>query len=236
MKRNYEKTRCETCPTRHKSMFNSLGQEGVEVLDQSKHCQLYKKGEIIFHENGIPHGVYCVQYGKIKLFKTGMDGRDQIIRFAQNGDLLGYRSLLSGESFNASASCLEDSQLCFIPREELMKLLSENNSLAIGLMKSACHELGEAARIITNLAQKSNRERVAEVLLILKSNFELDETNAIDVQLTREEIANMVGTATESVIRILSDFNKEGVIKLEGKRIILEDIPALVKIAKVEDY
>jgi CRP-like cAMP-binding protein len=103
----------------------------------------------------------------------------------------------------------------------------------MNLMKAACHELGEASRFITHLAQKPIRERLAEVLLLLKENFGVDQEQALQVVLTREEIASLVGTATESVIRLLSDFNQEGLVRLEGKRIHLINIPGLIKTGKV---
>jgi CRP-like cAMP-binding protein len=105
----------------------------------------------------------------------------------------------------------------------------------MNLMKSACHELGEASKIITNLAQKSITERLAEVLLVLKSNFGLDQQGAIQVVLSREDIANMVGTATETIIRTLSKFDADGIIELDGKKIRLIKSEELAKIAGIED-
>lgn len=235
MKRIIEKSYCETCSTRHRSLFSSLPHQEVVELDQSKTCQLFKKGEVIFHEGGIPHGVYCIKNGKVKIYKTGIEGKDQIIRFAKDGDMLGYRSLLSNEKYNGTAACLEDSVVCFIPKEEILKLVSENSCLALNIMKAACHELGEASNIITNLAQKSIKERLAEVLLILQANFGLDEKGTIQVVLTREEIANIVGTATESIIRLLSEFDKDKLIELEGKKIRLINIASLQRLAKLQD-
>lgn len=233
MKRATEKVLCETCPSRHRSVFHNFPKTEIAELDKDKTCYIYKKGEIIFHEGSVPHGVYCVKYGKLKLFKTGSEGKEQIIRFAKEGDMIGYRSLLSGERYNATATCLEETMVCFIPKGSLLQAVTDHTCVAMNLMKAACHELGEASRIITNLAQKSIRERLAEILLILKENFGVDEEQTLQVTLTREEIANMVGTATESVIRLLSDFNEEGLVKLEGKKIKLINIQGLVKTGKV---
>jgi CRP-like cAMP-binding protein len=235
MKNEIEKMHCSTCLSRSKSLFGDLTKEELIEVDDAKTCQLYKKGEVIFNEGGIPHGVFCIKYGKVKIYKTGGEGKDQIIKFAQDGDMIGYRSLLSGEKFNASAACLDETVVCFIPKENILKMVSENNCLAMNLMKAACHELGEASRLITNLAQKSITERVAEVLLILKSNFGTDHQSAINVVLSREEIASMVGTATETVIRTLAKFDSDGLIELDGKRIRLKDIPALTIVAKIQD-
>ncbi len=235
MKNEIEKMHCSTCLSRGKSMFNHLSAEEVQEVDSVKTCQLYKKGEVIFHEGGIPHGVYCIKYGKVKIYKTGAEGKDQIIRFAQDGDMIGYRSLLSNEKFNGTAACLDETVVCFVPKEHILKMVSENSGLAMNLMKAACHELGEASKIITNLAQKSITERLAEVLLVLKSNFGLDQQGAIQVVLSREDIANMVGTATETIIRTLSKFDADGIIELDGKKIRLIKSEELAKIAGIED-
>jgi CRP/FNR family transcriptional regulator, polysaccharide utilization system transcription regulator len=235
MKKEIEKIHCATCISREKSVFNNLPLAQLEEMNQAKTCQEFKKGEIIFKEGGIPHGVFCIHHGKIKLFKTGTEGKAQIIRFAKDGDLIGYRSLLCNESLNATAECLDDTTVCFIPKTTLLQMISSCGGLSMSIMKATCHELGEASRILTNLVQKNITERVAEVLLILKANFGLDEDKTIQVILTREDLANMVGTATESVIRVLSKFNADGLIELHGKNIRLIDIPELTRIARLEE-
>ena len=101
------------------------------------------------------------------------------------------------------------------------------------MLKLSCHELGEAGKMITSLAQKNVKERLAEILLILNSTFGEDEEGYIDINLTREEIANMVGTATESVIRLISELRKEGLIRSKGKRIALENRSSLRQVAAV---
>lgn len=233
MKRFAEKNLCENCPSRGQSVFHNYPKDQLAEVDRDKSCFLMKRGEIIFNEGNIPHGIYCIKKGKIKIYKTGNEGKDQIIRFAKEGDVIGYRALLSGEKYSSSASCLEETEVCFIPKTALLSMFSGHSCLAMNLMKVACHELGEASKIITNLAQKSTRERLAEIILVLKENFGLDKDGAIDVNLTREELANMVGTATESVIRLISEFKEEGLIELVGKKIIPKDIPALIKTAKI---
>jgi CRP/FNR family transcriptional regulator len=235
MKKEIEKMSCTTCLSRSRSMFADVHKNEMLEVDKVKTCQLFKKGDLIFHEGGVPHGAYCVKYGKIKIYKTGVEGKDQIIRFAQDGDLIGYRSLLSGEKFNASAACLDETVVCFIPKEQVLKMVSENHGFAMSLMKAACHELGETTKIITTLAQKSITERVAEVLLVLRANFGVDSHNVINVILSREEIANMVGTATETVIRTLAKFDADGLIELDGKKIGLKNANGLAQIAKLQD-
>lgn len=235
VKKISEKNLCAFCASKGVSAFCELESRVLEGLDKEKTCFVYKKGELIFQEGAYPHGVHCINKGKIKLYKAGIEGREQIIRFAKGGDLIGYRALLSGEPYTSSAACLEDTEVCFIPRQALLALVHDQPDFSMILMRRACHELGEAARIITNMAQKSTRERLAEMLLLLNHTFGSSSDGALDVRLTREELASLVGTATESLIRLLSDFKEEGLIETESKKIFLKNIPGLIKAGRVED-
>ncbi|TXB67002.1 Crp/Fnr family transcriptional regulator [Vicingus serpentipes] len=233
MKNRHEEIHCDTCGSRHKSVFCSLSASETVDVDSSKTCNTYSRGEVIFHEGNRINGIYCVSKGKIKLFQIGNEGKEQIIRFAKDGDIIGYRSLLSEEPLSASAAAIEDSSVCFIPKSQLLKLIANNPNFNFKMLKLLSHELGEAARIITELAQKPVRERLAETLLILKDTFDIDDNQVIQVKLSREEIANIVGTATESVIRLLSDFKKENLIEVEGRNIRIVNISALTRVANV---
>ncbi|MDX5426761.1 MAG: Crp/Fnr family transcriptional regulator [Bacteroidota bacterium] len=228
-------TSCNLCGNLLGSAFRDLTPDEITEISEQKSCVFFKKGQILIQEGSRPHGVYCIHHGKAKLFKLGSGGKEQIIRFAKDGDLIGYRSLLSGETISASVAALDDLHACFIPKNALFSLIEENPKFSLHLMKMACHELGEAGRLITNLAQKTVRERLAEVLLLLHHTFGNDPDGNLNVPLTREEIANMVGTATESVIRLLSEFKQEGHIALNGRKIRLEDTSALVRIGNVYD-
>lgn len=236
MKKKIEMPHCETCGAKHKSVFCGLSNPELTELDKTKGCNIYDKGQVIFHEGNRTNGIYCINKGKVKLFQVGSEGKEQIIRFAKEGDIIGYRALLSEEPLSASASSIENNTaVCFIPKQQVLKMITENSNFNFKLLKLLSHELGEAAKIITDLAQKPVRERLAETLLILKDNFDLDDEKAIQVKLSREELANIVGTATESVIRLLSDFKKDKLIDLDGRRIKLLNIPGLTRTANVFD-
>lgn len=226
---------CSNCMKKELSAFSNIDSGTLAEMAEVKTCAFFKKGQIMMHEGSRPNGVYCVHSGKAKLFKLGTEGKEQIIRFAKDGDLIGYRALLSNEQLSASIQVLEDTHACFIPRSEMFKMIENNSKFSLEVMKMACHELGEAGRLITNLAQKTVRERLAEVLLLLVSTFGEDEEGNIDVSLTREEIANMVGTATESVIRLLSEFKDDEYIFLKGRKIKVLDKPSLARVGQVFD-
>ncbi|HEY9886377.1 MAG TPA: Crp/Fnr family transcriptional regulator [Vampirovibrionales bacterium] len=226
---------CSECGARHKSVFCSLNSNRLIELDEHKDCDFYKKGEAIFKEGGYSRGLYCVNKGKIKMSKLGPSGKEQIIRFATQGDVLGYNSMLSRKPLGSTATVLEDAAVCFIPSKQFFDLLKEEANFSLKLLEITAKQWNNASRLITDMAQKTSKQRLAEMLLWLKETFGLDENDCIDVTLSREEIAGMVGTATEAVIRLLSEFKKERLIDLEGKRLKLLDIHGLTVVADLVD-
>lgn len=226
---------CLDCGARERSIFCGLNKDQLIDIDKHKGCGFYKKGETVFKEGGYSKGLYCVNKGKIKLSKMGPSGKEQIIRFAAKGDVMGYNSMLSKKSLSSSAVVLEDAAVCFIPAFKFFELIKEVPGFSLTLLELTARNWNNASRLITDMAQKTTKERLAEMLLWLKETFGLDEEDCIDVVLTREEIANMVGTATEAVIRLLADLKKEKLIALEGKRIRLLDIHGLVVLADLID-
>ena len=216
-----------------KSLFRHLSKEAIEQLNFENSCNVYKKGEILYKEGNRLTGVYCIISGVIKVYKTGSEGRDQIIKFTKSGDIIGYRSVLSDEPACTSAKVLEDAVLCFVPTETLNHIIATNINFTKDLLLIACKELDEANSFITDIAQKSVRERLAEVLILLKNEFGIDNTNTLKIVLTREELANIIGTATESVIRLLSEFKQDHLIDLEGRKIKLLNLQELIKIANL---
>ncbi len=202
----------------------------MDRLNYEKSSLFYKRGEIIYHEGGRINGFYCIHNGIIKVYKTGIDGKEQIIRFAKRGEIIGYRSILSNELACTTAKIIEDSLLCYISSDILFSLVKNNGNFSMEIMKLTCKELGEANAYITDIAQKTVRERLAEVLIHLKDNFGLDGDQVLQISLTREELANIVGTATESVIRLLSEFKNDGLIELNGRKIKIINTRSLTKI------
>ncbi len=219
------------CTKHPNSLFSHLNAAQQQLIAEEKHCQTYKKGLEIYKEGSRTNGIYCINKGIVKIYKTGIDGREQIIYFAKPGDIIGYRSILSGDLACSSAKTIEESSLCFIPGDLIVTLIKKNGEFALDVLQQSCKELGEANSYITDIAQKTVRERLAEVLIKLKNNFDLDEYNTLQISLTREELANIVGTATESVIRLLSEFKQDQLIDLQGRKIRLLNINKLEKIS-----
>lgn len=155
--------------------------------------------------------------------KLSANGKDQIVKLNQKGELLGQRSLISDEPANLSAIAVEDMEVCFIPKSEIIGFFNQNNAFSMSLMKSVCGDLKDADDMMVNLAQKNVKERLAQTLLYLEEKFGVLEDNSLRLQLSREEIASIIGTATESCIRLLSEFKKLGLIELNGKKITILD-------------
>lgn len=224
---------CDKCAFESASIFRYLNTDEVTTINFEKDFRQYKRGDILYQEGNRISGFYCINKGIIKVFKTGFDGKEQIIRFAKKGDIIAYRSVLSNEPACTSAKVIEDCSVCFIPSEILVSFIRTNPNFALELVKLACHELGEANSFITDIAQKTVRERLAEILLFLVNDFGLDSQQFLNISLTREELANIVGTATESVIRLLSEFKSDRLVELNGRRIRILNTKGLEKISNV---
>ena len=213
--------------------FKSLSEEELKSLNYEKTCTSLKKGSIVYKEGSRLTGFYCIIRGIVKVYKTGIDGKEQIIRFARKGDIIAYRSLLSQESACTTSKIIEDAILCHVPYKTLLNLIEKNSSFSLAMLRIVCAELKEANDYITDIAQKTVRERLAEVLLLLKENFDLDADQTLQISLTREELANTVGTATESIIRLLSEFKQDKLIDLQGRKIKIVNLSGLTKVANL---
>ena len=224
-------SKCEQCIVREFSSLKTLTKEELLTLSDCKTSHIIKKGDAIFEEGENVNGIYCIKDGICKLTKLSANGKDHIVKLVTKGELLGQRSMISDEPVNLSAIALEDMQVCFIPKTEVMGYFDKNNQFSLSVMKSICGDLKDADDHLVNLAQKTVKERLAETLLYLHDTFGKKEDNSLKVVLSRDELASMIGTATESCIRLLSDFNKLGLIELNGKKIVLKDINALKKLA-----
>lgn len=229
----FEHIDCNHCTNRFTSVICRVENDKLSDINTSKICSHYKKGDSLFKEGAYASGIYCINTGKVKIAKIGEEGKEQIVRMAKPGDIIGYKALLTGDRYSATAIALEDSNVCFIPREIFLSMLQKDAVLAFEMMKILSNELKSAEEKIMHLAQKPVRERVAETILFLKETYGIDSENNINIALSREDIANLVGTATETTIRLLSEFNKENIIELNGKKIKIVNNNKLVKTANL---
>jgi len=224
---------CDSCTIRTHPLFRHLEEQELQEIMLNKITETYKRGSIVYQQGNRMKGFCCVQSGIIKIYQTGFDGKEQIIRFAKPGDIIGYRSVVSNEPACTTTEVIEEAVLCHIPTEILLNLVKTNGNFAVELMKLTCKELGEANSYITDIAQKTVKERLAEILIHLDDEFGVDAQGVLNISLTREELSNIVGTATESIIRLLSDFKSQAYIEINGRKIKILDKPGLKYIANI---
>ncbi|SMO69915.1 Crp/Fnr family transcriptional regulator [Solitalea koreensis] len=236
MAKNYlqESTDCKNCEQRKDSVFCDLRDSELDVVNNSKSCLLFKKGEDIFVERGNPYGLYCISDGKVKLSKLGNTGKQQIVRLATESDVLGYRALLAEEHYDCTATALTETRVCFIPMKDFNCIMKNNSNLSKSMFKLLAGDVKSAVQLATKIAQKQVKERLAEVILNLKYAVGTEVDGAtINLSLSREELANMVGTVTETVIRLLSDLKSDHVIDFVGKKIKIINQSELIRRANI---
>jgi CRP-like cAMP-binding protein len=221
---------CHQCIIREFNTLKTLSSEELKEVSSHKNELVFKKGDVIFKEGTMLNGVYCIKEGKCKLTRLSQNGKEQIVKFIKHGDMLGYRSVLSEEPVSLSVVALEDMAACFIPKKDIFDSIQYNKDFSKDMFKVVCHDLKDANATLTNMAQKTVRERLADTLLFLDETFGEAEDGTINIQLSREEISNVIGTATESAIRLLSELKKDKIITLVGKKIKIEDKEALKRI------
>lgn len=229
---DYQETRCEQCVIRQFNSLRAMSKEELKKVSDTKTTQYFKKGDAIFTEGEKLNGVFCVRDGISKLSKLSSNGKDQIVKLATKGHLLGQRSVISNEPANLSAIAVNDMQVCFIPKEGILNTLNSNSNFAVEVLRHMAHDLKEADDVIVNMSQQTVKQRVAEAFLYMKNNFGEDDKGFLNLTLSREEISNVVGTATESCIRIISEFKKENWIKASGKKLAIINEKALIDLVK----
>lgn len=228
---------CENCTSRGRSLFKECSHEELDLMDSAKNCSVYKKGQTIFDENNRPYGIHCVLEGKVKLTKLGSEGKEQIVRLARNGDVLGYRAVLTNDRYSASAVALDDCKICFIPLDTFRHVLDENPKVASDMLRMLSRALSDAEEKLVTLALKPVRERLAETLLLLDKVYGEDQQQEenFTISISREDLASMVGTAKETVIRFLSELKDEGVVTAKGSTITIHNRQRLAQISTLYD-
>lgn len=222
----------KNCVEDPSSVFNVLTKEEKDLLRENSTCSSYKKGEIIYKEGDKPTGLISLASGKVKIFKEGVGGREQIVRMAKPVGFIGYRALFAEENYIASAKAIEDSVICVFDKDSLYNMMEQNQKFSLNIVKSLASELGFSNSRTVTLTQKHIRGRLAESLLFLKDTYGFEEDGTtIRVYLSREDIANLSNMTTSNAIRTLSTFAGEKVISLDGRKIRVLDLKKLERIS-----
>ncbi|MEY3049738.1 MAG: hypothetical protein RL365_1776 [Bacteroidota bacterium] len=226
LENNFRNITCSTCLRRKDNLLGGLMGKDVKHLEDHKSCNYYKKNQYLFVEGSFPRGVFCINEGKVKIFKRGDEGKEQIIQIAKGGELVGFRAMFTEDAYKVSAETLEECNICFIRKEDFLLMLDTNPMLRNGILKELSRELADRADFITNMAQKSVRQRLAFSLLLLMEIYQDEPIN-----LSREDLANFVGTATETLIRLLKDFKEEGLIEINTRKISVLDAKKILHVS-----
>lgn len=219
---------CTVCEACYDNVFRGFSHESLEFVNQLKNHFVYKKGDRIFLEGEVPKGLFFIFKGSVKISKSDMEGKELIVRLAKRGDVIGYRALLCNDNYHASAIALEEVYLCFVSKDIYLKLLQKNPDNIFQIIGKLSSDLMKAEERMLHIANMNVEGRIAEILLVLTDFYGCSERSGlIKATLRKEDIGHMVGTTTESAIRVLSVFRRKGLIDFEGKRLRLLNVPAL---------
>ncbi len=215
------------------SVFKDLPQADMALLAANRSEQIYKKGEIIFREGAFPSGIFFIIEGKAKKYKVDKEGREQIFYVANTGELLGYHAVLSDDRYPDFAAALEQSRIAFIPREDFLGALQQSEVLSKRLLKTLSHEFAVLANSLTMIAHKSVRERLALQLIVIREKYKVNFQPGmpVEINMSRDDLASLVGTVRENVVRLLSELREGGIIETRGRKIIVLDVSRLIAIA-----
>ena len=224
-------SKCENCIVRQFNSLRALSKEELKKVSDSKISKKIKKGDSLFVEGQKLDGVYCVRDGVSKLSKLSSNGKEQIVKLTNKGEVMGQRSVVAEDFTNLSATAINDMEVCFIPKEIISNTLNMNPNFSLEVLRHMAHDLKEADDVIVNMSQKTVKQRLAEAFVYLKKNYGEDEDGFLVLTLSRDDYANIVGAATESLIRMISEFKKKGLIKTSGKKIGVLEVQALQELA-----
>lgn len=210
-------------------IMNAKGIEDLKKLSDARNVRFYKKKENIYSEDGYPRWVYFVVKGKVKTYKTNEQGKELITGLYKEGDFFGYLSLLEECQYKDSAAALEDSQVCMIPKEDFFSLIYKNAEVSRKFIKILSNNLQEREEQLIRIAYNSVRKRVAEALITLATRYKKNNETSFSMNISREDLANLAGTATETTIRTLSDFKEEGLVDIKGGTITVINYDKLAR-------
>jgi CRP-like cAMP-binding protein len=235
MTRTLKNNTTPLCDCLDKGILCGIKEETRDSIFSMKITNQFKKGHILFHQGSPAFGVHIVTSGKIKLTKTGNDGKVVIIKIAGPGDVLGHTNLFSNENVTATATIIEEAVICFIERKFLMKKMEEDPMISVNIIKKLSDDMISFESRSAAMSHKNVKERLAELLLMLKDTYGVTEHGRmrLDIKLTREEMASMVGTANETVIRFITEFKEAGILEQVGKVIYITNEEKLKETANV---
>lgn len=196
-------------------MQTSGGKDVLHTLTEDRNINKYKKKQTIYSEGNHPNRLYYVIKGKVKAFKCNEEGKELVTELYSPGDFIGYVALLEGAVYNDTAQAMEETELAVIPKEDFDELVSNNKEVAHNFMKLLAKNVSEKENQLLGIAYNSLRKKIADALLLLQKKYKVKDEPHFAININRESLANIAGTAKESLIRTLSDFRSEKLIDIE---------------------
>ena len=203
--------------------------DSLSKLAEDKKVKHFRKKETVYTEGSYPTGIFFLQKGKVKAYKANEFGKEYITDLYKEGDFFGYVDLLQGVAYQDTAVALEEAEVSVIPKDDFFSLLQGSREVASKFIKILSNEIMEREERLLQLAYNSVRKRVAEALVMLVNRYQEDKNKPFSMAITREDIASLVGTATETVIRTLSDFREEKLVEMKGSLITILNYDKLVR-------
>lgn len=217
LQKNYEAT-----ATGMQQMLNDFrGKKVLDELIQDRNINTYRKKQVIYTEGNHPARLFYIQKGKVKTFKTNNDGKELTIGLFNEGDFLGYTALLEESVYKESAEAIDDTEIAIIPKEEFETLINNNREVTQQFIRLLAKNISEKEEQLLGLAYNSLRKRVADALMTLQLKYNKGDQERFSIHISREDLANIAGTATESLIRTLSDFKSEKLIEIKDGNITI---------------
>ncbi len=195
------------------------GLEELNQLSENRKTRAYKKKEIVFYEGDYASAIYFISSGKVRVYKINEDAKEYSSDVYGPGDFIGYLSILEGDEYKESAETMENTEVLKIPKEDFVELLFKNRDVSSSFIKMLAHNVLEKEERLLSLAYDSVRKRVADSLITLQKKYDLDNGADFEISISRNELASMVGTSPETVIRTLSDFKEEDLLEIKGSKI-----------------
>lgn len=213
-------------------MWNALRPEEKRIVTDNFTIQNFKKNQIIYAEHEEPEMLWCLLKGKVKMYKSGIGDKVQILRLYRPVQYFGYRAYFAREPYVSSASAFEPSTLGSLPMEIVDDLIHKNNDLAMFFIHELSRNLGGSDTKIVNLTQKHIRGRLADALLLLVDNYGLEDDGLLKIFMSREDLANLSNMTTSNAIRTLATFVNEKLLVVDGRKIKILNPAQLRKISK----
>lgn len=222
------------CHIKENALFTSLTESQLHAFKSVVSIYPFKKREVIFMEGSACKGLYVVRTGRVKILRTSSNGKEQIIKILNPGDLLGFEVFYDGVSYENSAMAMEDAELCYIDRANFFRIIEKEPQIAKKLIIAMGRELSQAFDKIGYLGLLNAKEKLANLLYTLASEYgvKCDRGVRLNLKLSRLEVAELLGITQETSIRLLKGFKEDGLIEIKRKEIIIKSLERLKELGE----